>query len=41
MGDIIFSLQEFPDLRAFYTKLETKDQEPVVLKLATQTAGGQ
>jgi hypothetical protein len=38
MGDIVFPKEEYPDLRAFYTKMETKDQEPVVLKIATQAA---
>ena len=40
VGDIIFDLNQFPDLRAFYSKFETKDQEPVVLKVATPAAGG-
>ena len=34
IGDIIFDVSQFPDLRAFYSKFETKDQEPVVLKAA-------
>jgi Transglutaminase-like superfamily/Domain of Unknown Function with PDB structure (DUF3857) len=40
LGDMFFPKEEFPQLRAFYTKLETKDQEPVVLKVAAG-AGGQ
>ena len=40
VGDIIFDLNQFSDLRAFYSKFETKDQEPVVLKVATPAAGG-
>jgi hypothetical protein len=40
IGDIIFSAEQFPDLRAFYSKLETKDQEPIVLKAATQVPAG-
>jgi hypothetical protein len=39
IGEIIFELNVFPDLRAFYNKLETKDQEPVVLKAATPAGG--
>jgi hypothetical protein len=35
VGDIIFDLNQFSDLRAFYNKFETKDQEPFVLKAAT------
>jgi hypothetical protein len=38
LGDIVFAPAQFPDLRAFYNKFETKDQEPTVLKLVTQTA---
>jgi hypothetical protein len=41
VGDIIFTTEEFPQLRAFYSKLEAKDQEPVVLKVVTQTASAQ
>jgi hypothetical protein len=40
IGDIIFPVDQFPDLRAFYNKFETKDQEPVVLKAATPASGG-
>jgi len=39
LGEIMFPPTEFPELRAFYNKLEAKDQEPVVLKFAAQTAG--
>jgi hypothetical protein len=38
MGDIIFGLDQFPDLRSFYGKFEARDQEPIVLK-ATAPAG--
>jgi hypothetical protein len=40
IGDIVFPVNQFPELRAFYNKFETKDQEPIVLKVATQSAGG-
>jgi len=40
IGDIIFTLDQFPDLRAFYNKFETKDQEPIVLKVAVPANGG-
>jgi transglutaminase-like putative cysteine protease len=38
LGTIGFKQEDYPDLRAFYRKLETKDQEPVVLKLAPSPA---
>ena len=38
MVNILYRVDEYSDLRAFYNKLETKDQEPVVLTFAT--AGG-
>jgi hypothetical protein len=38
-GEIIFMPKEYPDLRAFYNKLETKDQEPIVLKIAAESPG--
>jgi len=38
LGDIVFSTDQFPELRTFYNKLETKDQEPIVLKAAAQAA---
>ena len=31
IGRVIFAVSEYPDLRGFYTKLEAKDQEPLVL----------
>ena len=34
MGDLIFSLEQFPELRTFYGKFEARDQEPIVLKAA-------
>jgi hypothetical protein len=40
IGDIIFTLDQFSDLRAFYNKFETKDQEPIVLKVAVPANGG-
>jgi hypothetical protein len=38
IGDIVFPIDQFSDLRAFYNKFETKDQEPIVLKV-TAPAG--
>jgi hypothetical protein len=38
MGDIIFNLDQFSELRTFYSKFEARDQEPIVLK-ATPAAG--
>jgi hypothetical protein len=39
LGEIIFPQKEYPDLRGFYSKFETADQEPVVLKLTAPAAG--
>jgi len=41
LGDILFSPQQFPDLRAFYNKAETRDQEPIVLKVVTGATAGE
>ena len=39
VGDVLVTVPEYPELRKFYTQLEGKDQESVVLKVApTQTA---
>jgi hypothetical protein len=38
LGEIMFLAKEYPDLRAFYNKFETKDQESVVLTSAPATA---
>jgi len=38
-AEIIFLPKEYPDLRAFFNKFETKDQEPIVLKVASEPAG--
>jgi hypothetical protein len=32
-------VEEYPALRTFYNKFETKDQEPVVLKAAAPATG--
>jgi hypothetical protein len=40
LGEVIFATTEYPDLRAFYGKMETKDQESVVLKAAASASGG-
>jgi hypothetical protein len=40
MGEIFYLVPEYQDLRGFYTKFETKDQEPVVLKVAAPVSGG-
>jgi hypothetical protein len=44
MGDYIFLAPEYPMLRTFYTQMETKDKESVVLKavpVTTASSGGQ
>ena len=38
LGSIIFPVAEYSALRSFYNKLETKDQEPSVLKLTAPAA---
>jgi hypothetical protein len=38
---ILSPTSEYPDLRAFYSKFETKDQEPIVLKVGVQPSPGQ
>jgi hypothetical protein len=35
LGGILFPPDSYPELRSFYTKMETKDQEPVVLTTAS------
>ena len=34
VGDVLFTTQQYPSLRAFYSKIENKDQENVVLTTA-------
>jgi hypothetical protein len=34
LGSVIFMTKEYPELRTFYSKMETKDQESVVLTTA-------
>ncbi len=38
VGDVIFTTQQYPNLRAFYSKMEAKDQENVVLTTASASA---
>jgi len=40
LGNIIYTTAEYPGLRAFYNKLETKDPESAVLKAAAPAASG-
>jgi hypothetical protein len=40
LGNILYRLEEYPSLRTFYNKFETKDQESTVLKAAASAAGG-
>jgi hypothetical protein len=42
LGDVLFDVKQYPDLRTFYSKMESKDQENVVLTTApasTKSAG--
>jgi hypothetical protein len=38
---ILSPTSEYPELRAFYGKFETKDQDPIVLKIGTQPSASQ
>ena len=38
LGEVVFLPAQYANLRAFYFKMETKDQEPVVLTTATVSA---
>ena len=38
LGDILFDVKQYPALRTFYSKIETKDQENVVLTTAAAPA---
>ncbi len=38
LGEIVFDVKQYPDLRTFYSKMETKDQENVVLTTASAPA---
>jgi Domain of Unknown Function with PDB structure (DUF3857)/Transglutaminase-like superfamily len=38
MGDIVVPAEQYKDLREFYSKFETKDQENVILKLSAAPA---
>ena len=40
LGEILYPLNEYPDLRSFYSRMETKDQESVVLTTASGQAPG-
>jgi len=39
LAEVFFQPKEYADLRSFYTKFESADQEPVVLKLTAPAAG--
>jgi hypothetical protein len=39
LGEIIYMPKEYPELRSFYSKMETKDQENVILTTAPVKAG--
>ena len=41
IGTIFYAVNEYPQLREFYNKFETKDQEPVVLKFTASATAGQ
>lgn len=38
MGEVIFPMDEYPVIHAFYSKFETRDHEPTVLKIVQQAA---
>jgi Domain of Unknown Function with PDB structure (DUF3857)/Transglutaminase-like superfamily len=39
VSEILYMQKEYPDLRTFYSKFETADQEPIVLKVTPSVAG--
>jgi hypothetical protein len=39
LGETVYLPKDYPELRSFYSKMETKDQESVVLTTAPVTAG--
>ena len=40
LAEILYKPEEYPDLRKFYSQFEAKDQEPVVLKVASPMSSG-
>ena len=40
LGTILYKVDEYPGLRAFYNKFQTTDQEPVVLKQIAPAVAG-
>ena len=40
LGPIMYPATEYPTIRTFYNQFETKDQEPIVLKVGTVAAAG-
>jgi translation elongation factor EF-1beta len=40
LGEILYKTEEYPDLRKFYSQFEAKDQEPLVLKVASPSPSG-
>jgi hypothetical protein len=37
IGEIVYMPKDYPDLKAFYAQFETKDQEPLILKMGAST----
>jgi hypothetical protein len=40
LGEIVFMQPDYPELRAFYTKMGSRDQEPIVLTRTEAKSGG-
>jgi transglutaminase-like putative cysteine protease len=40
MGEVLFMQKQYPDLRAFYSQFEAKDQEPIILRVAPAAPAG-
>jgi hypothetical protein len=40
VGEVIFPVKEYPELRTFYSQFEAKDQEPIILKVTAAGPSG-
>jgi hypothetical protein len=40
VGSVFYKPGEYPNLRKFYSQFEAKDQEPVILKVASTASAG-
>jgi hypothetical protein len=40
LAEVLYKTDEYPDLRTFYSQFEGKDQEPIILKVASAATSG-